>query len=144
MITLCCFFFNDTGTTEIYTYCHTLSQRDALPIYVVAGLRRELVVDVGVPEAKAVAVFMDAQRPSLTAVVGGQGHFDAVVELAQAFVEIGGGGHGGGVRVVAGSEAGDVRPTAEALAGGVHALHGPCGAGPRGGGGLAVGPLGHA
>src|SRR5258707_12898978 len=29
---LCCFFFNDTATTEIYT----LSLHDALPIYVVA------------------------------------------------------------------------------------------------------------
>src|SRR3546814_14741536 len=26
------FFFNDTRTTEIYTYCHTLSLHDALPI----------------------------------------------------------------------------------------------------------------
>src|SRR6056297_1887014 len=26
------FFFNDTATTEIYTYCHTLSLHDALPI----------------------------------------------------------------------------------------------------------------
>src|SRR3546814_16738267 len=26
------FCFNDTSTTEIYTYCHTLSLRDALPI----------------------------------------------------------------------------------------------------------------
>src|SRR3546814_13582281 len=25
-------FFNDTATTEIYTYCHTLSLHDALPI----------------------------------------------------------------------------------------------------------------
>src|SRR3546814_10860713 len=25
------FFFNDTATTEIYTYCHTLSLHDALP-----------------------------------------------------------------------------------------------------------------
>src|SRR3546814_12977154 len=25
-------FFNDTPTTEIYTYCHTLSLHDALPI----------------------------------------------------------------------------------------------------------------
>src|SRR3546814_12511332 len=28
-----CFFFNDTATTEIYTYLHTLSLHDALPIY---------------------------------------------------------------------------------------------------------------
>src|SRR3546814_13776477 len=27
-----CFFFNGTGTTEIYTYCHTLSLPAALPI----------------------------------------------------------------------------------------------------------------
>src|SRR3546814_5391488 len=26
-------FFNDTATTEIYTYSHTLSLHDALPIY---------------------------------------------------------------------------------------------------------------
>src|SRR3546814_19152919 len=34
------FFFNDTATTEIYTYLHTLSLHDALPILVnVAGLQ---------------------------------------------------------------------------------------------------------
>src|SRR3546814_20559594 len=27
------FFFNDTSTTEIYTYLHTLSLHDALPIF---------------------------------------------------------------------------------------------------------------
>src|SRR3546814_410102 len=27
-----CFFFNDTATTETYTYGHTLSRHDALPI----------------------------------------------------------------------------------------------------------------
>src|SRR3546814_9680910 len=27
------FFFNDTANTEIYTYLHTLSLHDALPIY---------------------------------------------------------------------------------------------------------------
>src|SRR3546814_19062047 len=27
------FFFNDPATTEIYTYCHTLSLHDALPIF---------------------------------------------------------------------------------------------------------------
>src|SRR3546814_21145205 len=27
------FFFNDPATTEIYTYLHTLSLHDALPIY---------------------------------------------------------------------------------------------------------------
>src|SRR3546814_6910173 len=27
-----CFFINDSATTEIYTYSHTLSRHDALPI----------------------------------------------------------------------------------------------------------------
>src|SRR3546814_6296720 len=30
-----CLFFNDTATTEIYTYLHTLSLHDALPICLV-------------------------------------------------------------------------------------------------------------
>src|SRR3546814_18501865 len=30
------FFFNDTATTEIYTYVHTLSRPDALPIWLSA------------------------------------------------------------------------------------------------------------
>src|SRR3546814_16707627 len=30
---LCVFFFNETATTEIYTYGHPLSLHDALPIY---------------------------------------------------------------------------------------------------------------
>src|SRR3546814_2378694 len=29
------FFFNDTATTEIYTYCHPLSLLDALPIFTI-------------------------------------------------------------------------------------------------------------
>src|SRR3546814_10886135 len=32
MFSMLFFFFNDTATTEIYTYCHTLSLHDALPI----------------------------------------------------------------------------------------------------------------
>src|SRR3546814_20364252 len=34
------FFFNDTATTEISTYCHTLSLHDALPISRLAQLFR--------------------------------------------------------------------------------------------------------
>src|SRR3546814_9082345 len=33
LLTIECFFFNDTATTEIYTYGHTLSLHDALPIF---------------------------------------------------------------------------------------------------------------
>src|SRR3546814_14805699 len=35
MFLVCFFFFNDTATTEIYTYGHTLSLHDALPISVI-------------------------------------------------------------------------------------------------------------
>src|SRR5210317_845517 len=32
-LSIVCFFFNDTATTEIYTLSYTLSLHDALPIY---------------------------------------------------------------------------------------------------------------
>src|SRR3546814_9713389 len=35
-----CFFFKDPATTEIYTYGHTLSLHDALPIYSTAATPR--------------------------------------------------------------------------------------------------------
>src|SRR3546814_20206923 len=37
------YFFNDTATTEIYTYLHPLSLHDALPIY---GRRAAMVASV--------------------------------------------------------------------------------------------------
>src|SRR3546814_3293598 len=33
----CIFFFNDTATTDTYTYLHTLSLHDALPIFLALG-----------------------------------------------------------------------------------------------------------
>src|SRR3546814_4059721 len=36
---MCIFFFTDTATTEIYTYFHTLSLHDALPIWI-QGVRK--------------------------------------------------------------------------------------------------------
>src|SRR3546814_18423830 len=36
------FFFNDTATTEIYTYLHTLSLHDALPISIGIGHPSEI------------------------------------------------------------------------------------------------------
>src|SRR3546814_20656444 len=36
------FFFNDTATTEIYTYLHTLSLHDALPISLAAAAGMDL------------------------------------------------------------------------------------------------------
>src|SRR3546814_7635198 len=40
------FLFNETATTEIYTYVHTLSLHDALPIYP-AGGRQSLSSEIG-------------------------------------------------------------------------------------------------
>src|SRR3546814_19720632 len=47
MYLLIVFFFNDTATNEIYTYVHTLSLHDALPILAIvsetAGTTRDVV-----------------------------------------------------------------------------------------------------
>src|SRR3546814_7900760 len=47
------FFFNDTATTEIYTYLHTLALHDALPI--------------SCPTASATMTWMRSRRPPSTA-----------------------------------------------------------------------------
>src|SRR3546814_19235306 len=52
VVVLSGFFFNDTATTEIYTYLHTLSLHDALPIssITLAALERTQVsVDASSP-----------------------------------------------------------------------------------------------
>src|SRR3546814_15707171 len=45
------FFINDTATPSIYTYCHTLSLHDALPIYLLGhvpfGIERRLLEQIG-------------------------------------------------------------------------------------------------
>src|SRR3546814_18497494 len=50
---MCIFFFNDTATTEIYTYGHTLSLHDALPIY--RRRRRSVAAYRGPPAARRTA-----------------------------------------------------------------------------------------
>src|SRR3546814_7399541 len=40
---VCFFLFNESATPEIYTFLHTLSLHDALPISLVAGLGRDAV-----------------------------------------------------------------------------------------------------
>src|SRR3546814_10273418 len=50
------FFFNDTATTEIYTYGHTLSLHDALPIFMCPSVEYEAISsrhDGGSSRAKA-------------------------------------------------------------------------------------------
>src|SRR3546814_14746881 len=55
-----CFFFNDTATTVIYTYLHTLSLHDALPIFASVVLRA-----------------VDAENPPFHLLVGADG-FESV------------------------------------------------------------------
>src|SRR3546814_2636657 len=55
-------FFNDPATTEIYTYCHTLSLHDALPI------RARAAADGG-GRAAEVRVGQPARGPRRDAVV---------------------------------------------------------------------------
>src|SRR3546814_12087910 len=50
-----CFCFNDTATTEIYTYGHTLSLHDALPISATAsdGSAASCTIRAGMPTTVA-------------------------------------------------------------------------------------------
>src|SRR3546814_3415823 len=72
------FFFNDTATTEIYTYLHTLSLHDALPIYPSAerpvgqsaGRRFRLcggIQDAGLSGGEARSDRADDRQPALVA-----------------------------------------------------------------------------
>src|SRR3546814_9404044 len=70
-----CFFFKDTATTGIYTDCHPLSLRDALPICVVDLVR--------IPFVEQAAEPLDC--PQRRAQVGG----DAVGERLELLVGLG-------------------------------------------------------
>src|SRR3546814_6574002 len=58
------FVFNDTATSKIYTYLHTLSLHDALPICAVILLAVSTCLDLPPPSLLAVfaSEFLDAQR----------------------------------------------------------------------------------
>src|SRR3546814_17105985 len=51
-VCLLCVFLNDPATTEFYTYCHTLSLHDALPISVALLARGTGFGDEGVVQAR--------------------------------------------------------------------------------------------
>src|SRR3546814_5042414 len=95
---LCCvaFFFEDTATTEIYTYLHTLSLPDALPIF------KQAAALVAVEEAQ---VHAPMQRDRQADGQGG-GAVDHWLELAgQQRVQGRLGEHDGRVVAVAGGAA---------------------------------------
>src|SRR3546814_4976035 len=85
------FFFNDTATTEIYTYGHTLSRHDALPI-----CERQLVASGGPGPAIAAAQRRIPRADGVPPV------FDPVVPD--------GGGDGGLARLRADPQPVDARP----------------------------------
>src|SRR3546814_14665504 len=65
VVCLVVFFFNDTATTEIYTYGHTLSLHDALPIsrtYAFGAVDAE-IRDMWDLEKEAQAAAFDAVQP---------------------------------------------------------------------------------
>src|SRR3546814_12998493 len=64
---ICLCFFNDTATTEIYTYCHTLALHDALPICISrldgdVPVRRAIWNATGMSMASAPMFFTMAER----------------------------------------------------------------------------------
>src|SRR3546814_13018723 len=63
---LCCLFlfFHDTSTTEIYTYSHTLSLHDALPISSVLLL---LLATTSLPALNVFISMDDGRRPRYVA-----------------------------------------------------------------------------
>src|SRR3546814_11660458 len=86
------FFFKDTATTEIYTYGHTLSLHDALPIC--EAIRQNLVArDFGAHKGRRTEVEVIADGGAEGRVVeAGAGHI-TTAHFGAGFTAIG--GHGG-------------------------------------------------
>src|SRR3546814_17239049 len=78
------FFFKDTATTEIYTYCHTLSLPDALPICgVEIADRRPCVAAQQVGESAVVVQHGGVALQDESAIVG----LDSLVPATGAVVQ---------------------------------------------------------
>src|SRR3546814_16607436 len=82
VLLVCC--VNDTATTEIYTYLHTLSLHDALPIFFQIGQRR--LDHAGARCVETVAVL--GQRlddlVAMTRLLGQQGEDQELQEIGRA------------------------------------------------------------
>src|SRR3546814_19031552 len=90
------FFFNDTATTEIYTYGHTLALHDALPIS--AEVRRDLRREYLGGAQRAVVL----RHEGIVGIVRGGAGGEAGAELAEHGVEVDVAGHGHSSSSVAG------------------------------------------
>src|SRR3546814_12341171 len=86
------FFFNDTATTEIYTYCHTLSLHRALPICFAAviDLLRQATADPQVLAIKQTLYRAGEDTPLVDLLVEAARHgkdVTVVIELRARFDE---------------------------------------------------------
>src|SRR3546814_13001635 len=68
------FFFNDTATTEIYTYLHTLSLHDALPICAVAAILVVIALQPSRPGRDWLTCFADELNRALVAACRSEEH----------------------------------------------------------------------
>src|SRR3546814_3116523 len=94
------FFFNDTATAEIYTYGHTLSLHDALPIF--------LGIEGGTGHQDVVAEFLSEALVGACGRCGEGGEVGLrqrwVLEARELVAVLVEGDHGGDHRVVGGRE----------------------------------------
>src|SRR3546814_7548017 len=65
---MCFFCFNDTATTQIYTYLHTLSLHDALPIWLVIGVGVNVTSFPRETRVPASSLHFEGCPPDVTAV----------------------------------------------------------------------------
>src|SRR3546814_18253977 len=68
VVCLYCVFFNDTSTTKIYTYGHTPSLHDALPIS--SGVKAAFITSAGYGEAGEAGIEAQEELKALAAELG--------------------------------------------------------------------------
>src|SRR3546814_1964679 len=82
------FFFNDTATTEIYTYGHTLSLHDALPISLAHECDREQAWSAGQDSSRLAApLILTLRGPGTRSGSGNRALPTQIVALAHVWRE---------------------------------------------------------
>src|SRR3546814_16406114 len=80
---LLCLFFNDTATTDIYTYLHTLSLHYALPIYLYDPYNQLTRVDLDCRWLKAIH-YDEAGRVEVETLFNTLGNYDSVSRMVRS------------------------------------------------------------
>src|SRR3546814_14748577 len=97
VFTVCMFYLHDTATTEIYTYLHTLSLHDALPILSCRGrsqapssrspnLPRALITGITGQDGLYLGEFLAAKGYEVFGLVRGQSNPKVSIEIGRAHV----------------------------------------------------------